>query len=167
MTNFITWRGMVTKMLCSPYNKTEPWKMAATLHKGSIYLSEIETEYARERTERQSAREQEMCYWGLKFEDYMTASGGMSGVCVYVSVMTSSTTPSDPPSLNKGMLLPMSAVDRPGTVNCHKAFCTVVRTRMDTHSIIMVGEVDCYDHVSCRIHSSLQGSQYPYSVCNE
>ena len=66
---------MLTKMLCSPYNKSEPWKVAATLHNGTIYLSEIETEEAKERTERQTPREQQYCYWGVKFEDYMTVKG--------------------------------------------------------------------------------------------
>ena len=73
MTNFVTWRGMVTKLLCSPYNKSEPWTMAATLHNGTIYLSEIETYETREREENMSARHQQMCYWGVKFEDYMTS----------------------------------------------------------------------------------------------
>lgn len=75
LTNIVTWRGMITKMLCSPYNKSEPWKVAATLHNGTIYLSEIETEEAKERTERQTPREQQYCYWGVKFEDYMTVKG--------------------------------------------------------------------------------------------
>ncbi len=66
---------MLTKMLCSPYNKTEPWMMAVTLHHGTIYLSELETAEARERTARQSGLMKEMCYWGLKFEDYMTTKG--------------------------------------------------------------------------------------------
>ena len=75
LTNIVTWRGMITKLLCSPYNKSEPWKVAATLHNGTIYLSEIETEEAKERTERQTPREQQYCYWGVKFEDYMTVKG--------------------------------------------------------------------------------------------
>ena len=49
--------------------------MAATLYNGTIYLSEIETEEAKERTERQTPREQQYCYWGVKFEDYMTVKG--------------------------------------------------------------------------------------------
>ena len=49
--------------------------MAATLHKGTIYLSEIETEESKQREEKRSPREHEMCYWGLKFEDYLTNRG--------------------------------------------------------------------------------------------
>lgn len=66
---------MLTKILCSPYNKTEPWKLAATLYNGTIYLSEIETEESVRRNETQSDRMKEMCYWGVKFEDYVTSVG--------------------------------------------------------------------------------------------
>ena len=66
---------MLTKMLCSPYNKTEPWKVAATLHRGTIYLSEIETEESKKKNETQSERMKEMSYWGVKFEDYVSGPG--------------------------------------------------------------------------------------------
>ena len=66
---------MITKILCSPYNKNEPWKVAATLYNGTIYLSELETEEAKQEEATRSARMKEMCYWGLKFEDYVTSHG--------------------------------------------------------------------------------------------
>jgi len=62
-------------MLCSPYNKSDPWKVAATLHNSTIYLSEIETEEAKQKTANQTDREKQWCYWGVKFEDYMTVQG--------------------------------------------------------------------------------------------
>ena len=68
---------MFTKILCSPYNKTEPWKLAATLYNGTIYLREIETEEAKEKTANETPRLREMCYWGIKFEDYMTSTKGL------------------------------------------------------------------------------------------
>ena len=43
---------------------------------------------------------------------------------------------------------PSSPSPRMGTVNSQRAFCTVVRTRMNTHSIVMAAEVDCCDSVS-------------------
>ena len=62
-------------MLCSPYNKSDPWKVAATLHNDTIYLCEIETEEAKRKTANQTPREKQCCYWGVKFEDYMTVTG--------------------------------------------------------------------------------------------
>lgn len=66
---------MLTKILCSPYNKTEPWMVAITLYNGTIYLSEVETEQSKHEEATRSQRLKEMCYWGLKFEDYVTSTG--------------------------------------------------------------------------------------------
>lgn len=66
---------MLTKVLCSPYNKNEPWMMVATLYNGTIYLSEIETEKSKQEEAARSQRMKEMCYWGVKFEDYVTSTG--------------------------------------------------------------------------------------------
>lgn len=81
LTNFVCWRGLMTKFLCTPYNKSEPWKVAASLHHGTIYLRELDTEEKRRKDANMSLREKQMCYWGLKFEDYMTAKGS-NGRCI-------------------------------------------------------------------------------------
>ncbi len=69
-------------MMVSPYSKTEPWTMAATRHRGTIYLSEVETDEAREAETNRTPRMQQMCYWGLKFEDYLT-NEGIHAPCAY------------------------------------------------------------------------------------
>lgn len=66
---------MLTKMLCSLYNHEEPWKVAATLYKGTIYLQEIETEEKRRQEAAMPPQQRATCYWGLKFEDYVTSKG--------------------------------------------------------------------------------------------
>ena len=66
---------MLTKILCSPYNKTEPWRLAATLYNGTVYLSEIQTEESINEEASRSERSKQMCYWGVKFEDYVTSTG--------------------------------------------------------------------------------------------
>lgn len=113
-TDFVTWRGHVTKLLCTPYEYKESWQMALSLHKGTIYLSEVETWQARERRLNQSARQDEMCYWGYKFEDYVTS-------------------PIDKNQLRN--------IDEP--INNKEAFCSVMRCRLDRHSIVFGAEVDC------------------------
>lgn len=62
-------------MLCSLYNHQEPWKVTATLYKGTIYLQEIEMEEKRQQEARMSPQQRATCYWGLKFEDYVTSKG--------------------------------------------------------------------------------------------
>eukprot|EP00039_Didymoeca_costata_P002390 m.59844 g.59844 ORF g.59844 m.59844 type:complete len:374 (-) comp11276_c0_seq4:92-1213(-) len=72
--DFVTWRGQVTKMMLTPYETKNGWKLAAILHKGTIYLSAIETEESKLEKQNRTARQQEMCYWGYKFEQYCTKS---------------------------------------------------------------------------------------------
>lgn len=71
---------MLSKMLCSLYNHQEPWKVAATLHNGTIYLQEIETEEKRRQEATMPPQQKATCYWGLKFEDYVTSKGELDVV---------------------------------------------------------------------------------------
>jgi RAT1-interacting protein len=128
LTNFVVWRGMLCKMLCSLYNQTEPWKVAATLYNGTVYLQEIETEEKRRQEAIMPPQQRATCYWGLKFEDYVTSR--------------------DPPAKVGPQSPTVPQQLAPGTVNPHRAFSSVVRTRMNSHSIVMVGEVDCCEHNS-------------------
>ncbi len=50
----------------------------------------------------------------------------------------------DHPTLSSGP----PVTDKSGTVNPLESFCSVVRTRLSNHSLVMVGEVDCCEHVS-------------------
>lgn len=115
-TDFVAWRGHLTKFLCTPYETREPWKMAATLYNGTIYISEVETEKAKFDRQHRSSRQNEMCYWGYKFEDYLTEPRQASQ--------------------EKSPL-------QPSVVNTNEAYCTIVRTRLKNHSILMGAEVDC------------------------
>ena len=164
-------------MLCSPYNRTEPWKVAATLYKGSIYLSEIETEESKKREERMSPREHEMCYWGLKFEDYLTNRGTCRYCFLLFSLLSLSSLSlslslspllsekdtytciiiklSEAPPPGKPAT-PSTPSARTGTVNPNQAFCSVVRTRMSSHSVVMAAEIDCVDPVSHLVICTIQ-----------
>ena len=80
----MTWRGHLTKVLGTPYERREGWQLAATLFRGTRYMSEVETEAARREREMRSLRQKQMCYWGYKFEQYMTAGECLS--CPSISV---------------------------------------------------------------------------------
>ncbi|XP_032823055.1 decapping and exoribonuclease protein [Petromyzon marinus] len=112
-TDVVTWRGHLTKVACTPYERHEGWLMAVTLLAGTRYMSEMETEEARRQRGTRDARQREMTYWGYKFEQYLCAE-----------------TPGGIP-------------DPGGVVNTNEAFCTVVRTRLKSHSLVFAGEVDC------------------------
>lgn len=47
--------------------------MAVTLHNGTYYLCEFETEQKKQNNDSRTQRDDEMCCWGWKFEQYMTA----------------------------------------------------------------------------------------------
>ncbi|XP_063147310.1 decapping and exoribonuclease protein [Candoia aspera] len=113
--DFVTWRGHLTKLLTTPYETQEGWLLAVTLFRGTLYISEFETEAARKQREQRSELLKELMYMGYKFEQYMCAD-----------------TPDGIP-------------DPTGVVNTNEAFCTVIRSRLESHSLLFSGEVDCTD----------------------
>lgn len=34
--DFVCYRGILTKIMCTPYTRNEPWELGATLYKGSM-----------------------------------------------------------------------------------------------------------------------------------
>lgn len=65
---------MLTKIMITPFNRNESWEFLVTKYNGTIYLRQIETEQERQRQLNETPRDKLMCYWGYKFEDYMTTS---------------------------------------------------------------------------------------------
>uniref|UniRef100_A0A671XWK7 Decapping nuclease n=1 Tax=Sparus aurata TaxID=8175 RepID=A0A671XWK7_SPAAU len=113
--DFVTWRGHLTKLLTTPYEAREGWLLAVTRFRGTLYISEVETEASRRERENRTERHAEMMYWGYKFEQYTCADNVHS--------------------------LP----DPGGVVNTNEGFCTVVQTRLSDHRLLFSGEVDCRD----------------------
>uniref|UniRef100_A0A9J8AZK7 Decapping nuclease n=1 Tax=Cyprinus carpio carpio TaxID=630221 RepID=A0A9J8AZK7_CYPCA len=74
--DFVTWRGHLTKVLTTPYETQEGWMLAASKFRGTIYISEVETEAARVHRETRSERQEEMMCWGYKSEQYLCAGLG-------------------------------------------------------------------------------------------
>lgn len=123
LTDFVTWRGLLTKIMITPFNRNESWGFLATKCNGTIYLRQVETEQEQQRCLNETPRDKLMTYWGYKFEDYMTTSTAPT------TIRDSSNGSGDP-------------------VNPNIQFATVARTRINTHSIVMGAEVDCCDHGS-------------------
>ncbi|KAI8512322.1 hypothetical protein Bbelb_089610 [Branchiostoma belcheri] len=112
-TDFIAWRGHFTKLLCTPYENQDGWTMAVSKFNGTWYISEVETPEQRDRRVNMADRQRQMTYWGYKFEQYLTAAE------------------------------PRGKTETSDPVNTNEAFCTVIRTRLNTHSLVFSGEVDC------------------------
>lgn len=111
-TDFVCWRGLLTKLLCTPFQNSEGWKIAITRFQDTFYMCEFETEKNAEMKRNRSTMQDEMCYWGWKFEQYVTAS-------------SQNGTP-----------------DTQSLVNTNEGFCSVVRSRLNSHSLVYGGEMD-------------------------
>uniref|UniRef100_A0A8C5MWR7 Decapping nuclease n=1 Tax=Leptobrachium leishanense TaxID=445787 RepID=A0A8C5MWR7_9ANUR len=113
--DFVTWRGHLTKILCTPYENQEGWLLAVSLFKGTLYISERETEVARKKREEKTTMQDKLMYSGYKFESYLCAE------------------------LRDGQPSPTEVV------NTNEAFCSVLLARLSKHSFLVSGEVDCCD----------------------
>lgn len=106
--------------------------MAATLFNSTIYISEVETQEAQKRRQNMDAKHREMCYWGIKFEDYVTVPAF-----------------SEETSLSRGTSGADSGIKniaRP--INNSECYVSVVRIRLEKHSLVFGAEVDCCTEVS-------------------
>lgn len=72
-TDFICWRGLLTKLLCTPYEQRDGWEIAVSSFNGTLYMCEFDSEQRLQQQAEQTDALKEMSYWGLKFEQYVTA----------------------------------------------------------------------------------------------
>ncbi|XP_014553915.1 hypothetical protein COCVIDRAFT_40149 [Bipolaris victoriae FI3] len=128
--DFMTWRGMMTKIMTAPFDNFAEFGMFATLHDGTIYIEEDFPSRAAERAaeaERPPPRHQHanqqsremMTYWGYKFEKLTLIP----------------TLPSETPreEIEK---------HQRGVVSNHAQLCSIVHTSFGPHSLVLGGEVD-------------------------
>ncbi|KAG0097847.1 hypothetical protein BGZ93_001799 [Podila epicladia] len=76
--DFICYRGILTKIMCTPYTRNEPWELGATLYRGSIYIEEHVTDEKRQSAGGSSERHKLMSYWGYRFETICNISKPVS-----------------------------------------------------------------------------------------
>lgn len=74
-TDFVTWRGMMTKLMIVPFSNLDSWEMNATKFQGTIFVEENHKKKLDSRSEQynqapvRGAMSQDlMSYWGYKFE---------------------------------------------------------------------------------------------------
>ncbi|KAI8148932.1 RAI1 like PD-XK nuclease-domain-containing protein [Fennellomyces sp. T-0311] len=117
--DIVTWRGIMTKLFCTPFARNEPWELRATRSKGTIYIEEQQTEKKRRQETTMNDRQRLMSYWGYQFE-----------------AMCTTTEPNGKaPEVNEDM----------GAPNTNIQYCVVVRTKLGKNSIVMGAEVDCIE----------------------
>jgi RAT1-interacting protein len=114
-TDFLTFRGIIVKIMTTPYENREGWCIAATKYKGTIYLYEYMTEKKIQDELNRDERSNMFSYGGFRFEYYITK-------------------PADP-----------DADDRDIDFQHHSEYCCIARTRLGNHSLAYGAEMDCVD----------------------
>jgi RAT1-interacting protein len=128
--DFVTWRGMMTKIMTAPFDMFAEFSMFATLHDGTIYIEEDFPDRAAQRAQeatRPPPKWQDpnmpdhkmMTYWGYKFE-------------------TLSLLPTPPSATPREII---DARPRAPTSN-YAQHCSIVRTGFGPHTLLLGGEVD-------------------------
>jgi RAT1-interacting protein len=128
--DFVTWRGMMTKIMTAPFDMFAEFDMFATLHEGTIYIEEdFPARYADRQAQanRPPSRYQDpnqqsqqmMTYWGYKFE----------------TLALLSTPPPDTPN---------EVIQRRtrNVVSNHAQHCSIISTSFGPHTLVLGGEVD-------------------------
>ncbi|KAL3427097.1 hla class iii protein dom3z [Phlyctema vagabunda] len=122
----VTWRGMITKLMSAIFSDRDGFEMNATLYQGTIFLEEnhgykLQSQARQSRQVSQPGRPSQdmMSFWGYKFETLclLPRSWGETSR-EYIENRESE------------------------IVNNHAQYCSVVRTGIGKHSIILGGEVD-------------------------
>lgn len=119
-TDFVAFRGLLTTLMCTPYEKREGWQIFAVKHRGTIYLRQMDTDAKLKAEANKSESQQRMCSWGYKFEQYTLDD--LRKECAE--------------SFNEHRKLP--------PVNENEEFCCLFRTRLGTHSVVYGAEMDGY-----------------------
>ncbi|KAF2736955.1 RAI1-domain-containing protein [Polyplosphaeria fusca] len=129
-TDFVMWRGMMTKIMTTPFDMFAEFDLFATLHQGTIYIEEDFNKKAASRASESNSQSRHarpshlpsheiMTYFGYKFET--------------LSLL---------PDLSSNV--PRETIEnREKAVTSNYAqHCSIVRTGFGTHSLVLGGEVD-------------------------
>ncbi|KAI9010805.1 RAI1 like PD-XK nuclease-domain-containing protein [Phycomyces nitens] len=120
--DIITWRGIMTKIMCTPTTRNEGWILRATRYENTIYIDEKTVEEKKNREANAPIKEQMQCYGGYRFETLCTLS--------------------KPPSrVKKGDPELLQRLNESADTNIQ--YCVVVKTKLGRNSLIMGAEVDC------------------------
>lgn len=80
--DFIAFRGLLTLILCTPYERNEGWAINASYFKGNIYLCDTITDQKRQNILNANDKMKRCSSWGYKFEQYLLTS--MKCFCILV-----------------------------------------------------------------------------------
>lgn len=112
-TDFITYRGVLTKIMTMPYESSGDVLICASKYKGTIYTCLFTSPAAMAEEQSRGERENQMSYGGFRFEKYITKP-------IDATQEPQASSPDD-----------------------KTEYCLVVRTRLGSHSLVYGAEMDC------------------------
>ena len=125
-TDFVTWRGMMTKIMIVPFSNFDSWEMNATRFQDTIFIEENHQKKLDSRQEQYSqapvrgAMSQDlMSYWGYKFET--------------ISLLDRHWCYTERSTIETRDL---------AQVSNHAQYCSIVRTGFGKSKMVIGGEVD-------------------------
>jgi len=118
--NFVTWRGMLTKIMCLPFDSRDGFEMNAIRYKDTIFIEENHRYKLRTKGgTKPNLRQELMSYWGYKFETLATLPT-IWDECSRDTIESRTTE----------------------IVNNKAQFCSIVKTAFADISLVLGGEVD-------------------------
>ncbi|KIY64841.1 RAI1-domain-containing protein [Cylindrobasidium torrendii FP15055 ss-10] len=117
----VSWRGVMTKILTSPYEERDGWELNVMLEHGTLYLEEHTSDEKVEEKNNIEPRHRTQMYYGYAFESYGTSDTPYRG---------QTSTSAEPPCWG-------------GDVDTNVQWCSVVRTKLGDTRLLIGGEVDC------------------------
>lgn len=69
--DILCFRGLLTKIMGTPYERNDSWSICASVLHGNIYLCDFMTDYKKESELNQSEKQKRCSTWGYKFEQYL------------------------------------------------------------------------------------------------
>jgi RAT1-interacting protein len=134
-TDFVCFRGLLTTLMCTPYEKREDWEFVALKYKETIYLCSIETEQKRLQEQHKNDRQKQMASWGYKFEQFILSDS----ISEDEDNLFDEAKKKEVEFNDSGNAPSMPNVK---PVNENEEFCCVFRSRLGGHSIVYGAEVD-------------------------
>ncbi|KAK5077125.1 decapping endonuclease targeting mRNA [Lithohypha guttulata] len=130
-TDFVTWRGMMTKIMIVPFSNLDSWEMNATMFQDTIFIEENHDKKLDNRQEQygqapvRGAMSQDlMSYWGYKFEA--------------ISLLNQHWCYTDRKNIETRDDLQVSN---------YAQYCSIVRTGFGKSKVVIGGEVDAVKDV--------------------
>lgn len=139
-TDFVSYRGLLTKLCCAPYEKRDGWIICAAKFRGTIYLCTFDTDAQKYRNAHMTKRDLQCSSWGFKFEQYLLSGKKLMRHMIYFSNL------SEFVNVNLYFLYikdsPNSQPDTLEPVNESEEFCCLFSTKLGTNSLLYGAEMD-------------------------